>query len=106
MRFLYYTYQRLFRGWDDSELWSLDHSFALWIVPRLKRMKEIQKGFPANLSDDWEDGFEKWNIILNEMIEGFVIKINEFDEDIDCGSNIKYTRAKELFLKYLDDLWI
>lgn len=38
-----YEEQRLTRGFDDSETWSLDFTIAKFIVPRLERYIEIYK---------------------------------------------------------------
>ena len=43
-----YWYQRRNRGWDDSETWGLDTTLAFWIVPRLKRLKEVTNGKPLS----------------------------------------------------------
>ena len=37
--------QRLERGFDDSETWSLRDTIALFILPRLKRYQEIANDF-------------------------------------------------------------
>lgn len=37
--------QRLERGFDDSETWSLRDTIANFIIPRLKRYEEITKDF-------------------------------------------------------------
>ena len=37
--------QRIERGFDDSETWSLRDTIALFIIPRLERYEEIAKGF-------------------------------------------------------------
>jgi hypothetical protein len=37
----YFINQRLERGFDDSETWSLRDTIALFIIPRLKRYQEI-----------------------------------------------------------------
>lgn len=36
-----YKKQRMQRGFDDSETWSLDVTFAEFMLPRLERFKEI-----------------------------------------------------------------
>jgi hypothetical protein len=111
-RFFKHLYQRLTRGWDDRELWSLDHTFAEWIVPRLERLKEIKHGVPASCmpalggySDEKYAIAEKiWGEIMNDMIVGFKAKQHEFDVwgEVEIGA---YFRAKKLFINHLDDLW-
>jgi hypothetical protein len=115
-RFFKHLYQRLTRGWDDRELWSLDHTFAAWIVPRLERLKEMKRGVPASClpepsgpytDEEYSMAELAWEYALDEMIEGFKVKQQEWDEGgwaFDAPPE-QYTRAKELFIKHLDDLW-
>jgi hypothetical protein len=44
--------QRLERGFDDSETWSLRDTIALFIIPRLKRYQEIANDIDENLVND------------------------------------------------------
>ena len=39
-----YKQQRIERGFDDSELWNLDYTIASFVLPRLKRLKELNTG--------------------------------------------------------------
>lgn len=67
-----YFFQRRFRGWDDSDTWSLDYVIAKFIVPRLKRFKELKTGWPNNIvGESDKDCEEQWNQILDKMIRGF-----------------------------------
>jgi len=96
-----YLWQRLTRGWDDSETWSLDYSLAKLILPRLKRFQEIRGGHPAEMTD------QEWNDILKEMIGGFEFLAS--DDRWACPENdIRYQKAQaaiELFSKYYLHLW-
>lgn len=42
--------QRLERGFDDSELWSLDKTISGFILPRLKSFREKHSSSPKNIS--------------------------------------------------------
>lgn len=77
---------------DNYDVWSMDHTLALIIVPMLKKLKEVKHGCPHVDSDDvpeflrpnkkdlkifdefgktdsnWE---ARWNWVLNEMIWTF-----------------------------------
>src|SRR5271154_326089 len=64
-RSIRFWWQRRIRGWDDSQTWSLDHSLAKLILPRLKRFQELSIGRPSDMTE------KKWNDILDEMIFGF-----------------------------------
>lgn len=50
--------QRLIRGWDDSDTWSLDDSFYKWLSPRLKRFTELNFCYPG---DKRYPTFESWD---------------------------------------------
>ena len=93
-------FQRLFRGFDDRELWNLDITIAEFVLPRLKRFKQRSFGYPAELTP------EQWDEYLHKMINSFefVLEQNEnpsYDEK-------EWEKAKEglsLFAKYYSGLW-
>lgn len=51
-------FQRLFRGWDDSDTWSLDSTFFRWLAPRLQRFQELNMCYPG---DKRYPTFEAWD---------------------------------------------
>ena len=92
--------QRITRGWDDSDLWSLDHSLAKLILPRLKRFKDCRGGYPHGMTD------QEWDDILGEMIYG--IEWYASGDCWNCFDQAKSERAHkglELFGKYYGHLW-
>lgn len=96
-RSIKFWFQRRIRGWDDSETWSLDYTIAKFILPRLKRYKEICKSHPCTFNE------ENWNEALDEMIyamERSVNRFNDFDTDWD-----RQQKGLALFFKYFNDLW-
>lgn len=60
---------------EPKETWCLDKTLAMYIIPRLKKFKEISYGYP-NHEDI--DSLEKWNDILDKMILAF-----EYSIDLD-----------------------
>jgi len=38
------------RGFDSTELWNLDYTIALFILPRLKVFREAEAGHPGSLT--------------------------------------------------------
>jgi hypothetical protein len=96
-KFFLYKYQKIFRGFGDNELWNFDTTIAKYIVPRLKRFKELQHGYPADL------GEEEWCEILDQIIYSFELKLNdkEFDEKLRAN----YELGLIYFAKYFDHLW-
>ena len=92
--------QRLTRGWDDSETWSLDHSFAKMIAPRLRRFREITIATPPDKTPD------EWTVILDTMIEGFkFIGSEEFFLTDDEEKHEVARKALDLFSQNYYDLW-
>lgn len=87
--------QRLERGFDDSETWSLDSTIAKFIEPRLRRFKEIKAGYPASMSE------EEWDATLDKMIYAFecINKDNTFDNEEYVNEGL------DLFRKHFFKLW-
>lgn len=90
--------QRRSRGWDDSETWSLDHSLAKLILPRLKRFKELNNGIPYGLNE------ENWNAALDKMIAGFEVHVKG-SWQADKKDMVIARRGIALFAKYYPCLW-
>jgi len=105
-------WQRRRRGFDDSELWNLDHTIAKFILPRLKRFKEICHGYPSELHVDGDGkiGEKRWDEILDKMIISFEAVIN-MDETILEGkeayeaANKHHKEGMKLFCEYFGNLW-
>ena len=96
--------QRLTRGFDDTEMWSLDCTIAEFIAPRLKVFKEQAAEIgdhPVNITS------EKWQEILSQMIEGFELYSDHFDWPSDDSNENwkKVYKALELFKSWFMNLW-
>lgn len=91
--------QRIKNGFDDEEIYSLDHSLAKLILPRLKRFKKVKKGHPSTLSE------EEWDKILDEMIYCFgrIADDNYFDLELEEEKRLQ--NGLETFAKYYMNLW-
>lgn len=104
---------------SDHDIWSLDHTLALIILPALKKFKENQMGHPCGLRPDPtglpETGCgncgceQEWNVILDKMLYSFehivddrimVYSTEEYKE-----SQKKIQEGLELFGKYFQSLW-
>ena len=102
-----YQQQRLERGFDDSELWSLDHTITSFILPRLKRFKEITCGYPSDMSEkEWNDKLEKM-ITAFEYLENEDLGVDDTKSGIDrCAVREKVVNeGLELFIKHYNSLW-
>lgn len=94
-----FFWQRRTRGWDDSETWSMDGTFAKLILPRLKRFKEVNCAHPCDLTA------EEWDERLQLMIEAFEFYAGEDRFD---GKSEDFEKAQvglDLFAKHYAGLW-
>ncbi len=94
-----FWWQRRTRGWDDGDTFSLDHSLAKVILPRLKRFKEVTIAHPSDMSE------KEWEEKLDKMIAAF-----EFagSEERWMAKPEEYTKHQEginLFAEYYWALW-
>ena len=85
-----YRKQREERGWDDTELWGLDITIIKFAIPRIKRLMEIQHGWPGT---EEVPTVEVWEAILREML----VEMEKYAEDM--GGDLT------LFHKYFGYLW-
>ena len=60
--------QRAFRGWADCDLWDMDWYLITIILPMLKELRKNSHGYPGYGEASTS---EKWDAILDKMIEGF-----------------------------------
>ena len=67
-----YAKQRQERGFDDTELWSLDGTILRFALPRLKVFRSQVGAVPPKFAT-----IEEWYACLDSMIEG----IEEYLED-------------------------
>lgn len=124
-RSLKHWWQRRTRGWDDTELWSIDYSLARWMVPRLAAFRLRKHGTPLAM---WEesDGTEesgspimdkaslRWWCVLTEMEVGFRALYEEqpdYNDDLkewmrrEDERCAKVQHAFDLLAKYHHCLW-
>lgn len=78
-RFNRYAKQLLKRGFDDSETWDLGSAMARWLIPRLKRFKKLNVGYPGRFAKH-KDGYEKWNKIIDEILWMLEEEVTEKEE--------------------------
>ena len=95
-----YTKQRLERGFDNSELWNLDGTFAKFIYPRLKAFLEATKECPQR-----PEGitYEQWISILEKMVNGFELLSRDAirtDDEMELIND-----ALKLFAEHFLNLW-
>ena len=95
-----YSEQRIERGFDDSETWSLTDTICRFTIPRLKRFKECNNGMPCSLTKD------EWNIIIDKMILGFELITRDNGARIfSSDENQLINGSLDLFRVWFFDLW-
>lgn len=89
-RFFKHLVQRWTRGFDDTELWSLDHTVMMFVLPRLKAFKTLGNSYPPEF-----EGMEEWHTKIDEMI----VEVEDYiDWDKDKKDLVE-------FKKYFSHLW-
>jgi hypothetical protein len=94
-----YSKQRIERGFDDSETWSFDTTIASFILPRLRRFKEVRGGYPSSITND------EWDNILDKMIIGFDLVIKDCNGIISDEEVKQMNEGMDLFRRWFFDLW-
>ena len=87
-----FFFQRLFRGWDDSDTWSLDVSFYKWLKPRLERFVELTNSYPDTKE---YPTMEKWKKDLKKRLGQLEHLIAQDDLDFDDWSYIPKKKRLE-----------
>lgn len=87
-------FQRLYRGWDDSETWSLDTSFYNWLLPRLKRFTELTVCYPHSYKK-YEDWISELNYRCKQL--ELIIKYDYEEYEFDCRD---YITDEQIIKKY------
>ena len=98
-------WQRIVKGYDDSETYSFFYDHTEWVLPRLKRFQELKFGYPPSLSE------EEWDDIIDRMIVAFELIIEE-DMDFDPYEETRFENRRKqieeglmLFAKWHRHLW-
>lgn len=103
------AWQRAWRGYDDSDLWSLNYTIANLIVVGCRQMRESGYSYPGEFSEPpYGDGqgFDAWAEVLRRIEEGFQAWIDEdgwfFDKP---DQEAKFKDAMSLFSEWFSGLW-
>jgi len=105
---------------DDYDVWSMDSTLALIVLPMLKQLKKVKHGAPCGMkgfdqtSDSaqwcfdfyakgdnvaWEAGQEEWNAILDEMIWAF----EQLQPDCDWEKQYRIVEGEIDWSKHPED---
>lgn len=94
-----HLWQRLIRGFDDSDTWHLDVVIARFALPRLKRFKELNNGFPGDSTpENWAAEIDDMIYSLNAIVE--MERETSYEVDSD-----RFYRGLTLFGMRFRELW-
>lgn len=81
-----FAWQRIFRGWDDRIIWSIDYYLAKMLPLWLEKLKQDKHGVP-NIFFKKEDEYVDSDGILTIKEEAMIRAEKEFDNVLDKISN-------------------
>lgn len=95
--------QRRKRGFSDDELWSLDHTAAKFLLPRLRRFKKLS----LRCMDSGPEKDER-KATLDEMIEAFEVAADEsrYFPLASEKDREKLERGLRAFAEFFGSLWM
>ena len=115
---LKWAWQRVFRGWDDRAVWSIDYYLSNLIPQLVKKLKEDGVGIPAKMFEGFphdENGnygggvsdmaMQKWHDILDCIIVGFEIYKNTDYMQDGAEESKAFNRSFDLLREYFSNLW-
>lgn len=117
-----YAYQRVFRGWDDRVIWSIDTYLNEKLVVWLKVLKEQKHGVPSEFfserydynttDEDFKVAEGLWNAELDKMILGFESnsKLQDFSRWSEKKEELgllekQFQDGMVAFVKHYNSLW-
>jgi len=117
-----YAYQRIFKGYDERIVWSIDFYLAKMIPLWVRDLEKTKHGVPMDMfdsnnlkeshnpdNDEMEIAQEKFNNILEQIAIGFEC-YEEFHNAISSSKEykeleLKFNNGFELFKKHFSSLW-
>lgn len=101
-RMVYFWWQRKTRGWDDSETWNLNITISRFIIPRLRRLLELNDCFVC----EPEMTAGEWKVILEDMLyfHEMVVAIHEGMDPMLLDAE-RYNEGRTNFFAYYNSLW-
>lgn len=99
-----WAWQRVFRGWDDTVVWSIDMHLNVMLPQWLRVLRDNGMGVPCGMSET------EWHDILNRMIAGFEAgkRLDEWkwsDNDEWKQLESQLDEALKLLVEYYRALW-
>lgn len=95
--------ERVKKGFDASDLYSLDYTIAETLLPKMiEQFRDTTHSYPSDIT------YEEWKEILTKLIWFFNEILNNYDTE-DSKQDSEYHKhldeCTELFIKYFTSLW-
>lgn len=120
-----WAWQRVFRGWDDRAVWSVDHWLDNMLPDILSILREDKYGVPGIIfkkdeidekghvsEENHKKAKDRWNRELEKMITGFYsskklrdLDYNWKDEKEKADLEKVFNEGMKSFVKYYHWLW-
>lgn len=95
-----YWFQRRTKGWDDSVTWNLDRQIAAYMAPRLMRFRDLNNGYPSDMTED------NWNGLIDEMVwAANWYAENAYNHDAGDADMQRALKGLRLVTAHLPSLW-
>ncbi len=108
-RWLQHRVQKLTKGYSDDETWDLDYTLAEFLLPRLKRFKQLNTGHPMGMTEaEWEQYLDDmiWALQFHQDEKNADwLKIHGKDEPPPIELHERANRGLELIGRHWRDLW-
>lgn len=95
-------WQKLTRGWADTDTWNLDQVCSRWALPRLRRFRELSPAIPEGITA------EKWARVLGDMIYFHEVTSEGRPSETDgtpAYDVSRYERGRQFWGLHYTDLW-
>ena len=99
-RYPKWIHQRITRGFDDRETWSLDCTIARFVAPRLDVLRDTSVGYPPDLESQ-----EAWTAVIDKMSQAMYLVADQFRREIDGNTQEYIDEGLELFSFFFQALW-
>jgi hypothetical protein len=121
--------QRMQRGWSERDAWNANDYLARMTAEMVMHIRDHGMGFQPMTADGeicpydegepgWDPGCdtpERWQAMLTEMAEGFLLAADEDQDPVDfhdpayaekmAAREVRIQRAYELYAKWHGGLW-
>lgn len=119
-----WAFQRVYRGWDDRAVWSVDIWLSEMLPPILRKLKKVKHGVPFMfLPDDVDSGgYENYRMKVGsemysaqlELLASGLERISKMEDPIPDNADFKdvmkqrqadFENTMQLFTKLMFTLW-